>query len=222
MKQISVSEIKFPLQSFPMIWKTEQENFWADEFGQSYMERNNSAELNASNLELFSTIIRSMKSMPHSVLEFGANIGMNIKCLKELLSNSKFYAVEINSNACQELRKLNCEVFEKSILDFEPDFESELVFTKGVLIHIDPSHLREAYKLMYNASSKYILCAEYYNPTPVAVHYRGFKNRLFKRDFAGEILDLFPDLKLVNYGFSYHRGQFPQDDTTWFLLEKNL
>ncbi|NDB35890.1 MAG: pseudaminic acid biosynthesis-associated methylase, partial [Flavobacteriia bacterium] len=42
-----------------------------------------------------------------------------------------------------------------------------------------------------------------------------------KRDFAGELLDTFPDLRLVDYGFAYKRDtSFPQDDITWFLLEK--
>jgi hypothetical protein len=34
------------------------------------------------------------------------------------------------------------------------------------------------------------------------------------------MLDRFPDLSLVEYGFVYHRDPFPQDDLTWFLLEK--
>jgi len=34
-------------------------------------------------------------------------------------------------------------------------------------------------------------------------------------------LDKYPDLKLVDYGFSYHRdNNFKQDDVSWFLLEK--
>jgi hypothetical protein len=44
---------------------------------------------------------------------------------------------------------------------------------------------------------------------------------MFKRDFAGEMLDKFQDLRLLDYGFVYHRDtQFPQDDVNWFLLEK--
>jgi hypothetical protein len=36
------------------------------------------------------------------------------------------------------------------------------------------------------------------------------------------LLDLYRELKLVNYGFVYHRDpSFPQDDFTWFLLEKS-
>jgi hypothetical protein len=56
---------------------------------------------------------------------------------------------------------------------------------------------------------------------PVSVNYRGNTDRLFKRDFAGEMLDRFKDLRLLDYGFSYHRdNNFPQDDINWFLLEK--
>ena len=54
----------------------------------------------------------------------------------------------------------------------------------------------------------------------MTVEYRGYSEKLFKRDFAGEMIDKFPSLEIVNYGFSYHRANFPQDDITWFLLEK--
>jgi spore coat polysaccharide biosynthesis protein SpsF len=67
------------------------------------------------------------------------------------------------------------------------------------------------------------LICEYYNPSPVAIPYRGHSDRLFKRDFAGEMLEMFADLKLVDYGFAYHRDPaFPQDDITWFLMEKRM
>ena len=73
------------------------------------------------------------------------------------------------------------------------------------------------------SSKKYILICEYYNPSPTTISYRGHSDRLFKRDFAGEMLDKFSDLKLVDYGFSYHRdNSFPQDDITWFLLQKEF
>jgi spore coat polysaccharide biosynthesis protein SpsF len=69
---------------------------------------------------------------------------------------------------------------------------------------------------------RYICICEYYNPTPVEVTYRGYQEKLFKRDFVGEILDMYPDLELVDYGFVYHRdNNFPQDDITWFLIQKS-
>ena len=81
--------------------------------------------------------------------------------------------------------------------------------------------LNKVYEKIYKVCKKYIIIAEYYNPQPVKINYRGHKDKLFKRDFAGEMLDKFPDLKLINYGFSYRRDPvFPQDDITWFLIQK--
>jgi spore coat polysaccharide biosynthesis protein SpsF len=38
---------------------------------------------------------------------------------------------------------------------------------------------------------------------------------------AGEMMERYPDLALVDYGFLYHKDPvFPQDDITWFLMEK--
>jgi spore coat polysaccharide biosynthesis protein SpsF len=55
----------------------------------------------------------------------------------------------------------------------------------------------------------------------MVVSYRGHADRLFKRDFAGEMMDMYPDLFLVDYGFAYRRDpSFPQDDISWFLMEK--
>jgi pseudaminic acid biosynthesis-associated methylase len=83
--------------------------------------------------------------------------------------------------------------------------------------------LSNAYETLYESSNKYILVAEYYNRTPVSIKYRDHNDRLFKRDFAGEILDKYPDLTLVDYGFVYHRdNNFPKDDLSWFLLEKKF
>jgi len=81
--------------------------------------------------------------------------------------------------------------------------------------------LNDVYTRLYNFSDKYICIAEYYNPTPVKISYRGHDNRLFKRDFAGELMNKYPDLELVDYGFHYHKDPvFPQDDITWFLMKK--
>jgi hypothetical protein len=86
---------------------------------------------------------------------------------------------------------------------------------------ITPEVLPQVYDRLFAACGRYLLVAEYYNPAPVAIPYRGHSDRLFKRDFAGEIMDRHPRLQLVDYGFAYHRDpNFPQDDITWFLLEK--
>ena len=74
---------------------------------------------------------------------------------------------------------------------------------------------------MVNSTLRYVLLAEYYNKTPVDIEYRGYKNKLFKRDFAGELLSKHPEMSLVDYGFCYHRDNlFPNGDITWFLMQK--
>ena len=83
------------------------------------------------------------------------------------------------------------------------------------------NELQLAYERLYESSKRFVLIAEYYNP--VTISYRGHGERLFKRDFAGELMDRYVDLRLVDYGFSYRRDPAtPQDDITWFLMEKHL
>lgn len=77
------------------------------------------------------------------------------------------------------------------------------------------------YDNLYRHSNRYIMVCEYYNPSPMSVSYRGHTERLFKRDFAGELIERY-GLSLVNYSFAYRRDNYLryQDDVTWFLLQK--
>ncbi|HPF46341.1 MAG: pseudaminic acid biosynthesis-associated methylase [Alphaproteobacteria bacterium] len=205
-----------------MSYKTEQEKFWAGEFGDDYIGRNKGDELLASNLNFFSKALNSASNLD-SVIEFGANIGMNLKALKLLYPHQEQFGIEINEKAATELCRHLGEknVFNSSIFDFKVEKKVSLSLIKGVLIHINPEMLPNVYEALYNASNKYILICEYYNPTPVEISYRGHAERLFKRDFCGELMETYSDLKLVDYGFAYKRDpSFPQDDITWFLLEK--
>lgn len=202
------------------IFSTEQEAFWAGDFGDSYTTRNQSELLVSSNLALFSKILSHTHHV-RSIIEFGANIGLNLKAIKQLIPQAELSAVEINKKAGEILQQDNIHTHIQSIFDFSSTQTYDFVLIKGVLIHINPERLSQAYKTLYEASNRYICIVEYYNTTPVEITYRGHKNKLFKRDFAGELLDKFDDLTLLDYGFVYHRDPlFPQDDVTWFLLEK--
>jgi len=202
--------------------RTEQELFWQGQFGDDYVGRNRDERLAASNLSLFSEAL-SMSGEVGSVLELGANIGMNLRALRMLYPGASLRGLEINPTAAQELRSAigSENVIEGSILDDVELGVSDLVLIKGVLIHIAPAQLADVYDVLVRSTRRLILVCEYYNPTPVEVSYRGFQDKLFKRDFAGELIDRHPSLRLVNYGFRYHRDpSFPLDDVTWFLLEK--
>lgn len=205
-----------------MTFKTEQEAFWAGNFGTEYIQRNQDDALLASNLDFFAKALRAARGVK-TCIEFGANIGMNLKALKLLHPTQEQDGIEINADAARELAKIipATHVHHSSILDFIPQRTWDLALVKGVLIHINPDELPQVYDKLVAACEKYLLVAEYYNPAPVAIPYRGHTDRLFKRDFAGEIMDRHPQMKLIDYGFAYRRDpNFPQDDITWFLMGK--
>lgn len=202
-------------------FRTPQEDFWAGAFGDAYVERNQGESWVAANTALFAAVLGRTHGV-RSVLEVGANIGLNLLAIRRLLPQAELTAIEINTKAVERLRALGgIDVRAISLLDFEPDRRHDLVLSKGVLIHMEPRTLPAVYATLHRASSRYVCLAEYYSPTPVEVPYRGHQGFLFKRDFAGEMLDQFSDLRLLDYGFAYHRDpHFPQDDLNWFLLEK--
>ncbi len=201
-------------------YETEQERFWAGEFGDAYIERNRRPEQLAAKLALLAKVLSSADAVS-SVLELGANVGLNLEALHGLLPSAELAAVEINHKAA-ELRRFGwLKTYENSVFEFQPQAPADLVLTSGLLIHIHPQKLADVYRTMYAASRRYICLIEYYNPTPVEVPYRGEREKLFKRDFAGELLDAYANLRLCAYGFQYHRDyNFHVDDANWFLLEK--
>lgn len=205
-----------------MTYSTEQEAFWAGEFGRDYIQRNIGPKLLAANLNFFSRALAGARGL-QSCTEFGANIGMNLRALAHLYPGMRFEAAEINPDAALQLAQLigDENVYRGSIADFVPSQPADLALIKGVLIHLNPELLPGVYDKLVAATRRWLLVAEYYNPTPVAVPYRNHADRLFKRDFAGEIMDRHKDMMLADYGFVYHRDpQFPQDDISWFLLER--
>jgi pseudaminic acid biosynthesis-associated methylase len=203
-------------------FKTEQEEFWAGQFGNDYIARNAGDALLGSNISLLAKMLERCPKAS-SLIEFGANIGMNLRAIRALRPDMELDAIEINASAVDELRAWGGakQVHHGSVLDFTAERTWDIALIKGVLIHINPDFLPKVYESLFRASNRYILVVEYYNPTPVEIVYRGHSARLFKRDFAGELLDKFPSLRVTDYGFVWRRDPvFPQDDSTWFVLEK--
>ena len=202
-----------------MIFKTEQEKFWAGDFGSKYIERNNSELLLNSKVAMYARMLQAANNV--NSIRLGCNIGLNLVAIKRLMPAIKLSGYEINEKAAKQAAEFNvAEITQSSIFDNIKDSKVDLTFTDGVLIHINPDYLDNVYRNLVNGSNRYVLVAEYYNPVPIKITYRGHKDRLFKRDFAGDLIDNY-DLKLVSYGFIYKRDNLaPQDDITWFLLEK--
>ena len=64
-----------------MGYKTEQEEFWSGQFGNDYIERNKDNALFGTRINLWTKILERTKDV-ESVIEFGSNIGLNLKAMK--------------------------------------------------------------------------------------------------------------------------------------------
>ena len=203
-----------------MNFRTEQEDFWLGDFGKEYMVRNCSEDVLNLKLKTWSKILETMDPVK-SIKEFGCNIGLNLRAINKLNPNIALSGIEIYPEAAKEASALNIAEIETGTIIEKLSFELvDMTFTAGVLIHINPNYLTQVYDNLVSNSRRYILVSEYFNPFPTSVVYRGNKNKLFKRDFAGELIDQY-NLKLVDYSFVYSRDKYaPGDNFTWFLLEK--
>lgn len=86
-------------------YKTEQEKFWSGTFGDDYVIRNRGDFSIASNIALFSKILYRTNGID-SLLEIGANIGLKLKAIKQLLPQVKLSVIEVNQKAVEELEKM--------------------------------------------------------------------------------------------------------------------
>ena len=200
------------------------EQFWQGEFGDKYTERN--VDLVENNYQMFGNIFYNddynFTCDIESIIEFGAGSGQNILALQRIFSDADYAAIEINKIAFNELCEIKndkLDVLQDSILNWDFEVTYDLVLTKGLLIHIHPDDILKAYEVLYQVSNKYILMCEYYSPNRIMIPYRGEDDKLWKFDFAGEMISRYP-VKIIDYGFVSKYDQYPQDDLTWFLMEK--
>jgi spore coat polysaccharide biosynthesis protein SpsF len=200
-------------------------DFWAGNFGNDYTDRNTGNAMIESNISLFSDALAKTKGVK-TLIELGCNKGLNLAAIDYIDPSIVATGVDVNAKALLDLAtmfealgKEQPYTYRSSIQEFDTDEKFDLVLVKGVLIHINPDDLPVVYDQINYLSSKYILICEYFNPTPMEITYRGHHGRLWKRDFAGEMMDKYK-LNLVTYGFVYSRDKFPQDNIHWFLLSK--
>jgi pseudaminic acid biosynthesis-associated methylase len=204
---------------------TPQIEFWRGDFGDAYTDRNSPMpQMLRARIALWSEILGHMiAAPPQSILEIGANLGINLRALKAL-TGARLYALEPNDKARSILVR-DGVVAESDVrggtgsaIDF-PNGVVEFAFTSGVLVHIHPDHLLASLKEVYRCSSLWIGCIEYFSDKPEMIPYRGHQDRLFKRDFGGFWLDNFPDLAIVAYGFAWKRVT-GLDNLTWWLFKR--
>lgn len=206
-----------------MSFNSNQEKFWATRYAKEYIRKNKSFDHDLGS-RAWKIMLREIEGNICNYLECGCNIGRNIEQLNIILPELTPSIIEISEPAFEYVVGKHSfqYAFNGAILDSDfPEKLFDLVFTMGVLIHIDPSQLLQHMEKMYHYSKKFVLMGEYFNRTPVSIEYQGEKDKLFKCDFGKLFVENF-DVKLVDYGFLwghiYDASGF--DDITWWLFEK--
>jgi spore coat polysaccharide biosynthesis protein SpsF len=203
---------------------TPQENFWINKIAEGYAQDNSTFNEKLGLLAWERMLKKIDKSEISTYLDCGSNIGRNIGFLKHILPMAAANIVELAPGPYEKC--INQFEIQNSFLGpikeakFDKNFD--LVFSSGVLIHVNPNDLLESMSRMYQLSSKYILISEYFNRTPVMISYRGEDDRLFKCDFGKLFVENF-DCRLLDYGFLWGH-EFDSagfDDITYWLFEKN-
>ena len=196
--------------------------FWRGQFGDGYIDRNAADDQTLARREAkWRRILGALPEPATSILEVGANIGLNIRALANV-TDAELHAVEPNEKARGILAGTGVIPAENIHDGFASDMPLsdgavDLAFTSGVMIHIPPDALLPSCQGIHRVARRYIACVEYFNPTPVELEYRGHDGVLFKRDFGAFWLDNFPDLELVDYGFFWKRATGLDDLTCWLF-----
>lgn len=206
-----------------MALNSEQEKFWATTYAEDYIKKNSQFD-HRLGAEAWAKMLKGAQRGIRNYLECGCNIGRNIEQIGVVLPDAKPSIIEISEPAFRFVTaRYGFEhAYNGPILDSRFEKESfDLVFTMGVLIHINPDQLLEHMEKMLGYSRKYVLIGEYFNRTPMTIEYQGEKDKLFKRDFGKLFIENFK-VKLLDYGFLwghlYDSAGF--DDITWWLFEK--
>jgi pseudaminic acid biosynthesis-associated methylase len=212
-----------------MVEMTKQMEKWSGDFGKEYTDRN------VFSLEELDTLYKSkygvtrtelnqrfLEGMDRSirVLEVGSNVGNQLLCLQSM-GFVNLYGIELQSYAVElsKARTKRINIIEGSAFDIPyKDTYFDLVFTSGVLIHLNPSDIVRALREILRCTRESIWGFEYYADEHTEITYRGHKELLWKADYAKLYLQQFEGLKIVKE----ERLKYLDSDNidTMFLLKK--
>ena len=124
------------------------------------------------------------------ILEVGCNIGNN---LNSFPSDFCVFGMDMNEKALEKakLRYPNFDFKQGSItkIPFEDNY-FDLVFTRGVLIHIHPDDVKTAMKELLRVSSKWIFNLEYFGEDNKMIKWKRGDDLLWYRDMEKRWIEL--------------------------------
>jgi pseudaminic acid biosynthesis-associated methylase len=184
----------------------EQQQFWAGEFGDEYVRRNQ-VDWRAR-IPFWSRVIEITGA--RSAHEVGCNCGWNLSAIQRVDPHINQSGNDVNWTAIAQAQSAGLLALhgENAISN------AELVFTAGVLIHVAPADLKPLMQKIVDASYRYVLAVEYESEQEEEVEYRGHTGKLWRRPFG----KLYEDLGLKLVGEIKNAPGF--DNCTAWLLEK--
>lgn len=206
-----------------------QENVWKNDFGQNYTDRNDYTPEQLDSVYLESMGIKrsdlnddflSNFDKEAKILEVGCNIGNQLIML-EKQGFKNLYGIEIMPYAVEKAksRTKGINIIQGSAFDIPfKDNYFDLVFTSGVLIHIDPKDLNKIMNEIIRCSNKYIWGFEYFSEEFVSVNYRGNSELLWKGNYVEKYMKQNKTLELVKSKFVNRVGTENCDQM--FMLKK--
>jgi len=186
----------------------EQADKWKGNFGKDYTDRNPQSIREMEDLymrnfgvkrtELNGEFLKNIDK-DAKILEVGCNVGTQLGILKSQGFNN-LTGIEVQPYAVEKAKSLfpdiNFLVGSGLNLPFE-DNSFDLVFTSGVLIHINPKDLPKIISEIHRVSKKYIWGYEYFCENYEEIHYRDNRELAWKNDFLTVFLKIIPGLKLL-------------------------
>lgn len=186
-------------------------DLWAGGFGDAYTDRNQVDW--QKRIPFWSDIVG--KTGARSYFEMGCNAGWNLSALRTLDPYITVAGNDVNTRACEQAWAAGlANVY--NVLDFKPLFpkKAELVFTAGVLIHVEDEYLDEVMQSLVEKSYRYVLAIEYADNKVRPIEYRGHLDKCWARPYGAHYEAL--GLKCVEVG---DPGE-GFDRCTYWLMEK--
>ena len=151
------------------------------------------------------------------ILEAGCNIGNNLTSFD---SNFDVNGLDMNEKALQIAKeRLPQAKFEQGSLTSIPfeDNSFDLVFTRGVLIHIHPDQMHDAMKELFRVSKKWIMNLEYFGEDNKMIKWSRGDDLLWYRDMEQRWKEF--DVEIVS---STHMSKHIDVGNTHLTLVKKI
>lgn len=205
---------------------------WASDFGAEYTDRNiyDPEELNQyykrlygiTRSEMNARFLNDLNLTDKRILEVGCNVGNQLRLLQQQ-GCKNLWGIELQEYAVEKAKNLTTGInIIHGVGDDIPfkDGYFDLVFTSGVLIHINPNQIQKIMQEIYRCTSMYIWGHEYFADKYTEINYRGQENLLWKTDFAKLYTETCPDLVLLKQE-KYRYLESENVDSMFLLQKKN-